>query len=222
MTARKDGYFLIYRINMNRKSIFFTSDWHLGHENAIRYDERPFKDCSHMHESLIKRFNSIVNEKAVTYFVGDMGNATEKVRKVINRLNGTKVLIWGNHDKGMNAMYNAGFDVVLFGATIYIAGERVTISHCPLKGVYREDTSNMIGSNNENWHGESRPKHQMATVEDNGQFHLHGHIHSRKNKKQSKKILGKQYDIGVTANNYMPVSYSQIESWINTYRKNNG
>ncbi len=203
---------------MNFKPTFFTSDWHIGHEKAIQYDQRPFNNLDHMHETLITRYNATVPDKGICYFLGDMGNKTEDIRKVINRLQGTKVLILGNHDKGMTTMYNCGFDVVLYSASIFIGDHRVTMSHCPLMGLFREDTSKMRNPE-ENWHGESRPKHQMYAIKDEGQFHLHGHIHSRKNKPQSQKILGKQYDVGVTANNYTPVSISQIESWIMTYGK---
>lgn len=202
---------------MNRKPIFFTSDWHIGHEKAIMYDERPFNNLDHMHESLIKRYNSTVPYYGICYFVGDMGNKTEDLKKVISRLNGTKVLVWGNHDKGVHTMYNCGFDVVVYNLTLYIAKQRVTISHCPLRGVFRENTTNIRGYDPENpqpWHGANRPKHQQCTVTDEGQFHLHGHIHSRKNKSTSVKTLGRQYDVGVTANNYTPVSESIIESWI--------
>lgn len=205
---------------MNNKSVFFTSDWHVGHEKAIKFDKRPFVSLDHMHEILIKRYNSVVPESGVCYFLGDMSNRTKDLRAVMSRLNGTKVLVLGNHDKGINTMYNCGFDVVINSATIYIHKERVTMSHCPLMGVYREDVTNMKGTNLdvlENWYGESRETHQRCTVTNEGQFHLHGHIHSHKDKSQSKKILGKQYDIGVTANNYTPVSISQIESWIHNY-----
>ena len=202
---------------MNRKPIFFTSDWHIGHENSIKFDKRPFKDINEMHEALIRRYNATVPKSGICYFLGDMGNRTEDIRKVISRLNGTKVLLWGNHDKGLSTMYNCGFDVVIHSASIYINKERVTMSHCPLRGVWREDTTQMKGynpDNPENWHGETRRKHQQCTVTDEGQFHLHGHIHSRKDKPTSQKILGRQFDVGVTANKYQPVSYSQIESWI--------
>lgn len=201
---------------MNHKPTFFTADWHLGHEKAIGYDQRPFKSISHMHECLIARYNATVPENGICYFLGDIGNKTEEVSKVISRLNGTKVLLLGNHDKGMTTMYNCGFDVVLYSASIYIGTNRITMSHCPLLDVFREDCAGMKNPN-ENWHGESRDKHRMSAIRDEGQFHLHGHIHSRKDKAQSKKILGKQYDVGVCANGYTPVSLSMIESWVMTY-----
>lgn len=204
---------------MNFKPTFFTSDWHIGHDKAIEYDVRPFKDVNHMHESLIARYNATVPDSGICYFLGDMGNKTEDIKKVISRLKGTKVLLVGNHDKGITTMYNCGFDVVIYSASLYVGNHRVTMSHCPLLGIRREDTSNMKGSESDNWHGERRPKHKMSALADEGQFHLHGHIHSRKDKAQSVKILDKQYDVGVTANNYTPVSISQIESWIMTYGK---
>jgi calcineurin-like phosphoesterase family protein len=204
----------------NNKPTFFSSDWHIGHANALKFDARPFRDLDHMHESLIARYNATVPQNGICYFLGDMGNKQEDIRKVITRLNGIKVLILGNHDKGMTSMYNAGFDVVMFGGWFYIGEAKVTMTHCPLLGVYREDTSVMKSSAaGENWHGEKRAAHIKCAMKDEGQFHLHGHIHSRKDRAQSVKILDRQFDVGVPANNYTPVSLSQIESWIANYGK---
>jgi calcineurin-like phosphoesterase family protein len=197
----------------NRKSIHFTSDWHIGHENSIKFDDRPFKDLDHMHRVLINNYNAQVPEDGLCYFLGDVGMANnEKVLKILNELNGTKVLILGNHDKAHNAMYGLGFDVVLNNATIYISGERVTMSHCPLRGVFREDVTGMRGAlKTDMWHGEH--KQQSYSVTDEGQFHLHGHIHSGPNNKKL-RFDGKQFDVGVPANKYRPLHISEIESWI--------
>lgn len=199
---------------LKRKPIFFTSDWHIGHANSIKFDNRPFKDTDEMHEVLIRRFNAQVPENGITYFLGDMATGpTELIHSVISRLNGTKVVIVGNHDKATTSMYNCGFDVVLNTATIYVCGQKVTMSHCPLFGVYREDVEGMKGvTGTENWHGEH--KNGMFTVQDEGQFHLHGHIHSRLDHPKSKKILGRQFDVAVTANGFRPVSIGEIDSWI--------
>lgn len=196
-----------------RKPIFFTSDLHIGHANSLEFDNRPFTDLDHMHRVLINNYNSTVPANGVCYFLGDVGlSSSETTKKVITELHGTKVLILGNHDKGSAAMYNMGFDVVLHAGVIYIAGKRVTMSHCPLMGVFREPVEGMKGaSSGENWHGENR--HSRFSMADEGQFHLHGHIHSP-NGGKSVKILGHQYDVGVPANGYKPVSISVIESWI--------
>lgn len=202
---------------MERKLTFFTSDWHLGHANAIKFDSRPFKDLAHMHKVLINNYNSTVLPEAICYFLGDVGLCkAEIIKSIIDQLNGTKVLILGNHDRNLNYMYKLGFDVVLHGATLVIAGQRVTLSHCPLKGIKREDTEGMRGAESkDNWHGEK--KNHLFSTENCGQFHLHGHIHSP-NSGKSVKILDKQRDVGVVANNYRPVSISEIESWISKYK----
>ena len=208
----------------SKKNIFFTSDWHIGHVNSIEFDNRPFKDIDHMHEVLINNFNSSVREQDVTYFLGDMGLTNgDAIQKVVSRLNGTKVAVIGNHDKGPNSLYNMGFDVVLYGGVLYIAQERVTFSHCPLMGVWRENTMDMKGAAiGEYWHGESREKSKWFSFEDEGQFHLHGHIHSRKDRDRSKKIQGRQIDVGVPANNYRPVSMSSLESLICRIKREEG
>ncbi len=196
-----------------RKNIFFTSDWHIGHNNVLGFDQRPFKDLDHMHTVLVNNYNASVREDDVCYFLGDMGlGSSQALKDVMARINGTKVLILGNHDKGMNAMYNSGFDVVLNSGMLVIAGEKVTLSHCPLRGVFREDVSEMKNAVlTENWHGESR--HGPFSITNEGQFHLHGHIHSGPANKKL-KIDGRQYDIGAPGNGYRPVSISTIESWI--------
>jgi calcineurin-like phosphoesterase family protein len=203
---------------MERTGIYFWSDLHIGHENVLQFDNRPFRDLDHMHEVLVNNYNSTVPENGICYFLGDIGlGKTDLLKNVISQMHGTKICILGNHDKGVEAMLKIGFDVVLYGATLQIAGQRVTLSHCPLLGVYREDTANMKGSaGEENWHGESRLKQRIFTTKDEGQFHLHGHIHSP-NGGKSQKILGKQYDVGVAANGYKPISISVIESWIARY-----
>ena len=200
----------------DRKLTFFTSDLHLEQEKSIAYDKRPFRDVDRMFEVLLNNFNSTVPTGSITYFLGDMGMYNKaKLREFIMRCNGTKVLVLGNHDQGVNTMYKMGFDVVLNAAMLVIANQKVTMSHCPLRGIWREDVTGMKGAKpGENWHGEM--KQYRFSIEDTGQFHLHGHIHSN-NKDKGQRILGKQFDVGVVANNYRPVSISQIESWIAKY-----
>lgn len=195
-------------------NIYFTSDWHVGHKKVLDFDRRPFRDLDHMHEHLIKRFNHFVNPSAVTYFLGDMGwSSNNLLYSVISQLNGTKVLIRGNHDKKANSLYNAGFDVVLDKGQIMVGSQIVTMSHCPLTGVFREDTTNMRGKDG-NWHNEE-PFQHLYSFPDFGQFHLHGHIHAGPHNTHIKKVIdGRQYDVGVVGNNYEPVSMAKVISWI--------
>lgn len=200
--------------------IYFSSDWHVGHANCLKFDKRPFKDLDEMHETLVKNFNRYVPKHGITYFLGDMGLCSNGLLKsIVDRLNGTKVLVRGNHDGKMDSMYNAGFDVVIEKAQISIGKEIVTMSHCPLRGVFREDVTGMKNSvEGEMWHGESRHKYKYS-FEDFGQFHLSGHIHSRPERKQSRREFHRQYDVGVPANEYCPVSISKIQRWISEVLK---
>lgn len=200
---------------MSAKKLFFWSDLHLFHEAVLSFDERPFDDLDHMHKSLIKNYNATVPSDGVCYFLGDVSfGSTAETKAIIDQMQGTKICIMGNHDKGMTAMYNSGFDVVLYNATIYIAGQKVTLSHCPLRGVFREDTSKMRKHiPGENWHGEYELGDKFS-VADDGQFHLHGHCHSRGTANGKEIRTNRQYDVGCPGNGFRPVSASQIESWI--------
>jgi len=206
-----------------KPKLYFTSDWHIGHFNCLALDGRPFKDLDHMNEMLIKNFNFLVPHHGITYFLGDMGfSKSGLLKKVITRLNGKKILIPGNHDdKGMYAYYDAGFDFVTDKAQIVIGKSIITMSHCPLKGIYREDTTGMANAlPGENWHRETKHSNRYA-MDDFGQFHLHGHIHSP-NGGRSKRILDRQMDVGVVCNGYKPVSISTVESFVAKYNNNNG
>lgn len=76
--------------------IRYFSDPHFGHRNmAIR---RGFKDENEHDEHIIKEFNSVVGKRDVTYFLGDI--TMEKANyEILNRLNGIKKVILGNHDR---------------------------------------------------------------------------------------------------------------------------
>ena len=78
------------------------------------FDKRPFRDLDHMHSELVKNFNKQVPVDGLTYFLGDMVTHSASLAKtVIDQLNGTKILIVGNHDKNYESCYNAGFDAVM-------------------------------------------------------------------------------------------------------------
>lgn len=196
----------------NRKHKFYTADWHIGHENVMKFDNRPFRDMDSMCEKLILDFNKDVPDDGITFFGGDMGYG-DKLKYVVSKLNGTKVAIMGNHDKSEQFLYSCGFDVVVHGITFYVHGQRVTMSHCPLLETFREDTSKMHGPKNPYWHGHNRELHRKFATPNDGQFHAHGHVHSP-NDGQSKTILKRQFDVGLPGNNYRVRPFSHLESWV--------
>ena len=40
---------------------FYISDLHFGHENAIKFDNRPFSSVEEMNEILVQRWNKVVS-----------------------------------------------------------------------------------------------------------------------------------------------------------------
>ena len=56
------------------QNIFFTSDFHVGHTNVIRFDGRPFKDVDEMNQSLIDNWNSVVGDEDVVFYLGDLSH----------------------------------------------------------------------------------------------------------------------------------------------------
>jgi calcineurin-like phosphoesterase family protein len=201
---------------MKSKQIWFTSDLHLFHKHILTFDKRPFNNLDDMHRQIIINFNKAIGQEddALIYFLGDTSfGGTKATKQILDQINSKKICILGNHDQKAQSMYNSGFDVVLQKAEIPIGKHLVTLSHCPLLGVPREDTTGMRSHvEGLNWHGENNKAH--FSWENKGQFHLHGHIHSGTHRTTCTTIQGRQIDVGVCANDYRPLHISKIESWI--------
>ena len=83
-------------------NIFLTSDLHFGHRNIIRIGKgRPFDSIQEHDEALIENWNSVVKPGDLVYVLGDMSIETtiDEIRKPLSRLQGSKHLILGNHDR---------------------------------------------------------------------------------------------------------------------------
>jgi calcineurin-like phosphoesterase family protein len=51
--------------------VWFTSDFHLGHFDIIRYCNRPFADTREMNAAILERVNEQVKRDDLLYFLGD-------------------------------------------------------------------------------------------------------------------------------------------------------
>jgi calcineurin-like phosphoesterase family protein len=84
-------------------NIFFTSDTHWGHAGICKFTNydgspvRPWDDVEEMNEEMIKRWNETVGPKDKVYHLGDVV-INRRFLTILERLNGDKVLIKGNHD----------------------------------------------------------------------------------------------------------------------------
>lgn len=92
--------------------IYFIADTHFNHTNIIKYCNRPFNNTIEMNEYINQRWNSVVKHNDIVYHLGDVGfSSVETVKSLVGRLNGTKILIRGNHDFkiGTNTWKEIGF-----------------------------------------------------------------------------------------------------------------
>jgi calcineurin-like phosphoesterase family protein len=80
-------------------NLFFTSDHHFGHNNIIKYCNRPFENVDEMNAALIKRWNEKIPPDGDVYHLGDFALChPEKLEEILDQLNGRIHLIIGNHD----------------------------------------------------------------------------------------------------------------------------
>ena len=170
--------------------IYFTSDLHLYHDNAIIHNKRPYVNTEEMNDRLIKNFNARVDNNDEVYILGDITlKGASLANEIISSLNGRKHFIKGNHDRFIS---RESFDKTLFVsigdyAELKYNDKFFVLSHYPFL----------------EWNGFFR-----------GAIHLHGHQHN----KAGYNILNKKngilrYDVGVDANNMAPVSVEEIISF---------
>ena len=79
---------------------FFIADTHFGGENIRRYENRPFETVQVMDEKMIENWNAVVSPEDTVYVLGDFSDYgdIDKDAEILQRLNGCKILIMGNHD----------------------------------------------------------------------------------------------------------------------------
>jgi calcineurin-like phosphoesterase family protein len=170
---------------------WFTSDHHFGHKNIIEYCNRPFDSVEEMNEALVEAWNSCVKSGDTVYYLGDFSLKNSMMEQYAPRLNGSKILIAGNHDSchpcnhggkwGQLSLYRKYFD----GVYDQLDWQAVLLHHMPY---YDED---------DHRYPEYRPVNE-------GKILLHGHVHERW------LINGRQINVGVDVWNYEPVHEEQI------------
>ena len=113
--------------------VFIISDTHFGHEAIIRYCNRPFTSVEEMDQTMIKRWNETVSNNDIVIHLGDFALCgKDKTREIIQKLNGKKILIMGNHDNYNEQFYrDAGFHTVSRFPIIY--DNFYMMSHAPLQ-----------------------------------------------------------------------------------------
>jgi len=171
---------------------WFTSDYHLGHNNIIKYCDRPFRDLEHMNDTIIRNHNSRVHPEDTVFHIGDFcfkntvnGKEGEGVpiyaSEWESKLNGKIIHVKGNHDK------NNSTKTIIKG---------ILIEHC---GV------------------EAYLVHKPIHYNDRYKLNLTGHVHEKwKIKDMGNGVVC--YNVGVDVNRFMPVTLDEIKKQLNKWK----
>lgn len=167
--------------------ILYTADLHFGHNNIIKYDNRPFKDADEMDHVLIELWNGRVQPDDTVYIIGDFCFKTgHPADWYLRQLKGHKILLVGNHDKPVLNNHEAVkmFDAIDNIMDIKDGDKKITLCHYP-----------MI-----EWNSYF-----------NGSWHIYAHIHNQKNEAFGvMKNKDHALNAGCMINNYMPVSFDEL------------
>lgn len=177
-------------------NVFFTSDFHLFHQNIIRFDSRPFSDLSEMHEEIIKGWNEKVSNDDIVIYLGDIsfhkGRDEDKFNEILNRLNGKIYYIIGNHDNFDKIKNIKRFEKVVDYLEVrikHITKERPEIKEtlfcCMHYPIYVWNKCH------------------------HGSYMIHGHSHMSLSEDDYHKTR-RIFDVGCNGSNYRPISYLEL------------
>lgn len=112
---------------------WFTADHHFGHNNVIRFCDRPFGDAAEMDLCLVQNWNAVVAPGDTVYHLGDFAYRGDKrvLRGLFESLHGTKHLILGNHDHGETK--KLGWSSIAQMATVNEGSQRIVLCHYALR-----------------------------------------------------------------------------------------
>jgi len=164
---------------------FFTADLHLGHQNIIKYARRPWTRTVDMDNALIRNINARVqSDSDILVVVGDLTMESKegfrKVRNWVNQMNGTKILVLGNHDRFKPQTYiKMGFSVV---ATSLVLSDGTLVVHDPAQ----------------------------ATAWPVGQNVICGHVHEVFKRLPRRNDIAEIVNVGVDVWDYDPVSLAEL------------
>jgi calcineurin-like phosphoesterase family protein len=169
-------------------TIFFTSDHHFGHANILRHCNRPFGSVEEMNEELIRRWNERVLPGDEVYHLGDFALTTgPELATILDRLNGTKYLIVGNHEgaalsnKKKFKWVKEYHELKVPDADCANGVQRLVLFHYAMRV----------------WRGDYRST-----------WHLYGHSHG--NLPDNPDALS--FDVGVDCHNFYPLAYAEVKA----------
>ena len=165
----------------NDKKVWFTSDWHLSHNNVIKYDNRPFDNIKEMNDEIIKRFNTLVKPDDHVIFLGDMFFGSYKeLMTILDNINCKNIhYVYGNHDKLIKKEMLGKFLTLTDILTVVVGKQEIVCCHYAMRV----------------W---NRCHH--------GSWHLYGHSHGS----LPDDTNSKSFDVGVMCHDYYPLEFEDV------------
>ena len=117
---------------------FFIGCPHFNHEKIIGYTNRPFTSKEHAMEVMREKWNAKVPKGGLVYCVGDFfitgfsDKCAKEFEDFIDTLNGTKILVIGNHDVKsiVKSKKWAKTDKII---NVCIDGQKIVLCHYPMR-----------------------------------------------------------------------------------------
>lgn len=113
---------------------FLAADTHFSHRGIVKFlrednvtKERPWDTIEEMDEALVKNWNSVVRPTDTVYHLGDVV-INRSALPILGRLNGTKILVKGNHDVFRAEEYLEYFKDIRGSAVL----NNLVMTHIPL------------------------------------------------------------------------------------------
>lgn len=167
---------------------YFTSDLHLGHENIIKFSNRPFTSglgrplLDFMHDTLAGNWDGVITKDDEIYVLGDVAFDFDLGTTWLKARPGKKTFVRGNHDPKPGSKHWKEWEKIFEGRMFdYLevkhGGQLIVMSHYPIL----EWNRGHLGS-----------------------WMLHGHTHGNLVYPHPNWRIA---DVGVDVWNYMPVSY---------------
>ena len=99
------------------EKIWFTSDLHFGHRRILNFVPNRIKEFNlnleeenviETHDNLlIEKWNNTISKHDIVYILGDVSFvSSDDTKKILEKLNGKKHLIMGNHDSPCSSLSN--------------------------------------------------------------------------------------------------------------------
>jgi len=170
---------------------WYTGDTHWGHTNIIGYCNRPFDSVHRMNQVLTNNWNSRVKPEDLVIHVGDLGGPRCKdPTPYIERLNGTIMLVKGNHDKSKMLKYMPFW---VYNIEARIGDFNCLINHRP---IYPKD----MRGKNDKFHDHDERIQNPEKYD----FIISGHIHEKR------QWTHRSFNVGVDKHGFAPISEEEL------------